>query len=611
MRISANIDCEVRESEAIFRIREEKQGFALRLDFAFDADGEEYILFPACAYNGNRFAALKKPYPPMFTPSEAAVDMPVTITDVPRLETDGSGCIEVTTGDVSTPCIGVYSAVRGKGVLLFTTQGLEENFGLSYTCGKLSISYPHMRSRVYRGNSMRDIADTGRDFAVGEEIRIPYRLLEFDCTSLQQFYRIFFENRKIMGLDDTHAPRFDIAAVWKMQEDKFNTYNWRESLGAYGVGVGEKPNDVWQPGWIGGAISSYPLLKYGSAQSKARAVQTLDFLFSTQTAAGFFESLANEQREYFGDGFGVLGTERWHLVRKSADVLYYLFRQFALLEQVPKAYEAGAKKLADAFVTLWKRYGQFGQFVHVDSGDIAAGGTTSAGIAPAGLVAAWQYFGEPSYLDIAKRAAELYYKRDVEHGYTTGGPGEILQGPDSESAFGLLESMIALYEATGQEQWLEWARDVAHLCASWVVSYNYRFRAGSEFARLDKKSIGSVFANVQNKHAAPGICTLSGEGLLKLYQYTGDSLYLELLADIAWNIAQYLSTDTQPLHTRGGDRLPQGYMNERVNLSDWEGEEMIGGLYGSSCWCETSNLLTMAELLMDDERRGLLCKTFQ
>ena len=39
----------------------------------------------------------------MFEPEEAAVDMPVTITDVIRQNEDGSGSISVTSGDVSVP----------------------------------------------------------------------------------------------------------------------------------------------------------------------------------------------------------------------------------------------------------------------------------------------------------------------------------------------------------------------------------------------------------------------------------------------------------------------------------------------------------------------------
>lgn len=30
-------------------------------------------------------------------------------------------------------------------------------------------------------------------------------------------------------------------------------------------------------------------------------------------------------------------------------------------------------------------------------------------------------------------------------------------------------------------------------------------------------------------------------------------------------------------------------------MSDWETERCIGGVFNDSCWCEVSNLLTLAE----------------
>ena len=83
---------------------------------------DNYVFIPACCYAGNQFAVLDYQYPPMFRPEDAKVDMPVTITDVPRLQPDGSGRIEVSTGDAATPCIGVFSASAGRGVLVFTPQ---------------------------------------------------------------------------------------------------------------------------------------------------------------------------------------------------------------------------------------------------------------------------------------------------------------------------------------------------------------------------------------------------------------------------------------------------------------------------------------------------------
>ena len=186
-------------------------------------------------------------------------------------------------------------------------------------------------------------------------------------------------------------------------------------------------------------------------------------------------------------------------------------------------------------------------------------------------------------------------------GFTCGGPADILTAPDSESAFGLLESCITLYEVDRNERWLTYAKWVADYCSTWVVSYSYEFPEESEFFRLGINTVGSVFASVQNKHSAPGICTLSGDSLLKLYRYTGVKEYLELIKDIAYFIPQCVSTDEKPIFSLKKERLPSGYICERVNMSDWETPRKVGEVFNCSCWCETSLILSFTELMTQSE----------
>ena len=48
-----------------------------------------YIMIPACAYDGNRFEAVHRQYPPMFTEEEFGLDVPVRMTEAPRLSREG------------------------------------------------------------------------------------------------------------------------------------------------------------------------------------------------------------------------------------------------------------------------------------------------------------------------------------------------------------------------------------------------------------------------------------------------------------------------------------------------------------------------------------------
>lgn len=600
-----------------FPDKEDNAYVELEYQIPFHVNGSEYVFFPACCYDGNRFNVLKKMYPPLFTEEEAAVDMPVTITDVPRLEKDGSGRIDVTTGDVSVPCVGVYSKQEKKAVLFYTVQQIEgRNLGLAYEQGKICITYPHIRKAyMYQWPFLKESSDRGITFEKGKEIEIPFLIEEFSCGSMEEFYHHFFVSRKCMGMDDELPKPMEEKKQFEIQKKKMNTYNWKEKGQFYGTEIIETGPMSWQPGWIGGGMYTYALMRLGGSLEWKRGMKTLDHLFRQQTECGFFYESSDETGAPVKDIFGCEWASDWHLVRKSADILYYLFLHFELMkerhEQIPKTFEQRTRKLADAFVRLWEKYGQFGQFVRLSTGDLVVGGSTSAAIAPAGLAEAAVFFDDPSYLVAATESAEYYYQKIKEDGFTTGGPEEILQCPDSESAFAFLESLTTLYRVTKKDKWLCYSRYLAELCSSWVVAYNYKFRECSEFARLDIKSVGCVFANTQNKHAAPGICTFSGFSLYQLYQWTGEERYLELFHDITETMSQYLSTKERPIYSwtvpkdatllkevkkvEPKQQLP-GFMCERVNLSDWETEECIGGVFwGSCCWCETSNLMVLAD----------------
>ncbi|MBO4931736.1 MAG: hypothetical protein J6I42_06090, partial [Clostridia bacterium] len=328
--------------------------------------GDNFVFIPACCYAGNKFRVKKCSYPPMFQTSESDPEMPNTITDVPRVETlpDGREVIEVSTGDAAVPCIGVFSPSEKRGVLVFTVQEINgKNIGLAYDSGTIRLTWPAKRDKIYR--MCRTFA--GDAPWTDEPADIPHKVLDFPCETLADFYRVFFENRKIMGLDAERPETLPPEEQFAIQRDKFNAMNWDETLGIYMVGTDRTRFQVWQPGWTGGTMSGYALMKMGGELERERELKTLDFLFSTQGESGFFHGVIDAEGKSYGDGFSGEGTQNWHLIRKSADVLYFLFKHFRLMNErkidIPENYLEGAKKTADGFVRLHKKFGQFGQFV--------------------------------------------------------------------------------------------------------------------------------------------------------------------------------------------------------------------------------------------------------
>ena len=564
--------------------------FALRVHFP-NWEEDTYVLLPACAYNANRFVQVMREYPPMYTADECGTKTEPRITNVPALEPDGSGAIEVTAGDMAVPCFGAFFPKAQEAIFIFTEQICKDkNIGFHVESGNVELQYPAMRTTCYRMcRTDEPSKDSGFAVTAGEEIVSQLLIQTFPCKDIPELFALFFAHRRDL-LSDAPAANGYTQELWNTMEAHMNADNWS---GAYFAEMNKK----WQCGWVGGGMSSLPLLIHGSQQSRERALQTIDFMTAHVSPSGFFYSLI-EHGQIKDDGFGHEHMQHATLIRKNGDALYFLFKHFDVIS--PKqTWVLAAKNCADAFVKLYNRYGTFGQFVNVVTGEMLFSGTASGASAIGALVRAWQFFGEESYLDVAQSAGRQYYRDFIAKGCTYGGPGEALCAPDSESCYAMVESLVLLYEATKDKTWLDYACDSIHLLSSWIMTYTYRFPENCEFGRLKINTVGSVFANVQNKHSAPGLCTASGDAIYKLYKYTGEKPYLELLRDIVMFIPQCVSTEDRPIYSHDDppQRLKPGYICERVNTSDWEGAEAVGAVFNCSCWCETSLLLSFAELM--------------
>jgi hypothetical protein len=599
------------------------ENVALAVEVPFPVWGtDRYLVCPGVVYAGNRFEVRPMAYPPILTdPSDLGVDQPPRITDVPRLElAPGKSELHFLAGAMAVPSIGVFEPAQNRGLLVLTRPfegGRETSCKFAESddrsSASLEIVTPGVRQKTRYAMATTKVPskDLGADLVAGDSLQLHFQIREFACSGIPMLFERLLADRYVMTGLPVMANELPFSAAWDILEQKYNRDNWDATDGYYRVGLGENRFQDFQPGWVGGLMNTLPLLHEGSDLSRDRAMQCLDFVFTHggQGESGFFHGCYH-QGVWSGDGFDLNmwtpqarphpDRDHYHLTRKSADVLYFLFKQFDLIKrqqpdwEVPEAWLAGTRRCADAFQTLWKRYGQLGHFLDIHTGAIIIGGSSSAGIAPAGLVLAAEFFQEPAYLATAVAVGEYFHRNFTQNGVTNGGPSEALQCPDSESAAGLLESYIALWEATGQSRWLSAAEEAASQLASWQLSYDYTFPESSEFGRLGIKSAGGVFANSQNGHGAPGICTHSGNTYLKLYRATGKPVYKHLLVELAHNLTQYLSREDRPICTPDGKPMPSGWINERVNTSDWD--DNLGGVFYGSCWPEVSLMLTCMEI---------------
>ena len=570
-----------------------------------DWQTENYLLLPAAVYDGNRSEIRADTYPPINEPGLVELDPPLHTSHIAHFDRNGGGVIEQTTGDVSFPGVGYYSPGKGISCWYLTPCRNElGNYGYTLTentAGRELIFV--VNSPVYRRWHQlicRPVPanDPAGSLNCGDKISFDFRIFCREADSISCLFNHMTELRNEIEPAGSHPAIYPLSQADKLIKEKYLRSNWDEESGYLMTDVDvNSPNfcSHWQLGWIGGGIASLNMICDEDPRFRKVARKDLETLLErAQAKSGLFYGVAKHGK-YYGDAFREVIPGNRVLLRKNADALFFIPKHFILLEEngenVPGNWKKSLERLARAFIGIWKKYGQFGQWVDVDTAEIITGGSASAVMAIGGLALCSQYYNCKEMLDTAEDAAAYYVHGFLEKGILNGCPAEIMQACDSEAGAAMLESMVTLWEITGKTCYLEWAEMAARYCMSWCVSYDYKFPADSPFGKLDMKSCGTVWANVQNKHSAPGFCTSSGSALLRLFRATGKRMYMDLIRDIAHALPQCVSRPERQI-----SNLKTGWINERVNLSDWEGPGMVGNVFYGSCWPEVSLMLSYLEL---------------
>jgi hypothetical protein len=579
-----------------------------------------YVLVPGSVYDGNRMTAIKVRYPTCLTDPEMLGPLtPEFISDVPRLSLGaGPSRIQQTWTDGAMPAAGFLDAQAGRAVLLqfppadhFADPVVEIEEAGDRTSATLGLVTPGVREGFKCDtNIMVPCDDCGRRFAPGDEVCVRFRLWQWPAKDVQALFDRLFAVRGYWKATGTPEPLSHSRAVVLLRE-KYARDNWVDPPGYFASEVTEHQKTAWLPGWVGGLPASYGFTRAAELAADPacpmlqRSIRHLDDSLRRITGVGFFDTVA-DGREWQGESVYPPNTATRHLVRASADGLYYAILQIQSLQRldpsypIPGQWRSALDRIATSLTTLWERYGQLGQFVDRYTGDLVVSGSASAAIAAAALAQASRFLDSDRYLHAACEFGDFMYRKFIQRGMLNGGPGEAGQAADSESCYGALESFITLYEFTGDREWVQRAREVAHQLASWVVPFDFAFPESSCFGQLRMKTTGAVYANAQNRVGTPGYCAYSGSALLRLSRITGDARYASLLAETTRGLGQYLCREDRPIAA-----LKPGWMNERVELNDWQPGCQYGVFHGS-CWCELSLLLTAVDvpgLYVDPVRR--------
>lgn len=574
-------------------------GVAVAFD-RYNWSSDNYVMIPSCVYNGNRQRIVNRPYATGLDKTDyRRPDLALSSNPIPQLspEFGTSSRLEVLVNNAATPAIAWLERQPQKGYVLLTDQGIERNGEIldhaliveespDRSVSSILVSAPGVRSKKPEFIGFSQSPDRGVSFAKGDEVKIRIRLFAFDAGTVPIVLDHFHEVRKMQT--GTNTPRNLKPASEVMRLMTFNIDrrylkcdNWEYYC---------PENADWISfGWIGGLMNTYPMLALKDSKHYQKVKNTFDFaLPRAQGKSGYIYGTIGSDGKVFGRD-GCADKPEINLTRKNGDVLYWMVKQFMLLKAqgqtqlIDLQWEESIRRLADAFVDTWQKYGTLGNYLNVETGEVEVYNTSSGAMAVAGLALASQYYQNDQYLSIAEEIGNAHYAEFSLIGFTSGGCADILQNADSETAIAFLTSCNLLYELTQKPLWLERARSAASLCATWTVSFDYILPKTTELGQLDARLAGAVWASTQNKHGAPGFCTSSADALFRLYRETGDLLYADLIHDI-W-------------HAYVEGIRPNGFISERLTYCDAElrGTRGLGG-EGGNGWNELNGCLMALEL---------------
>lgn len=568
---------------------------------AFDRYGwssDNYVMIPSSVYNGNRQRIVNRQYATGLDKTDYyRKELALTSNPIPQLspEFGAPSRLEVNVSNAATPAMAMLERGKQSATILLTDQGIEWEKQIrdhaliveeaaDRSIASFVISAPGVRERKPEFIGFSESPDRGIHVRQGDRLVIRVTALTFPCEDVPALLARFMQDRKRHTAGD--APR-NLMPMSEVLARMVRNIDERYHVGEEWEYYCPENADWISYGWIGGLMNTFPMLALGDEEHLRRVKNTFDFgLPRAKGESGYYyDVLGADGKVLYRDA--AVNNPGIGLTRKNGDILYWMVKQFMLLKAQGKEqaidadWEKQVRLLADAFVRTWEKEGTWGNYLNVESGDVAVYNTTSGAMAVAGLALAAQYYRHPAYLETARKAANDYYRQFALVGFTSGGCGDILQNADSETAVALLTSLMTLYEATGEEEYLKQSADLAHLCATWTVSFPYRLPETTPLAKLGANLTGAVWASTQNKHGAPGFCTQSGDALFKLYRTTGEVAYAELLRDV--------------IHAHAEGIQPNGKITERLTYCDADsrGSRGEGGKTG---WNETNGAMMALEI---------------
>jgi hypothetical protein len=245
-------------------------------------------------------------------------------------------------------------------------------------------------------------------------------------------------------------------------------------------------------------------------------------------------------------------------------------------------------RFADWALTQQRSDGAFPRSWYVPDGVVRDSSTTSGYFMVNFLVKLHQVTGEPRYLESARKAADFVWVTYHRNDHFIGGPIDNPNTMDKEAATLALEGYLALYEATGEEKWLRYAKGAADFAETWVYAWNVPMPEDEDPGALHwKPGVPTLGVNRINA-ASSGVDQWMASDVdeyARLARHTGDPHYMEVARVLLHGTKAMLALPGRTFDVLGPGwqqehwrmTLGRGYGNHR-NAFPWVSANHLNGL---------------------------------
>lgn len=353
--------------------------------------------------------------------------------------------------------------------------------------------------------------------------------------------------------------------------------------------------------WVCGTPAGYGMLLMSDflENEKLRkwSIETIDFVADNSLSpSGFsYNWYQNGVWDYQGIGTHPLYRKGIPARIVSESVFYMLkaYKYETARGQTHTNWLRNIKSNLDAVAAIWEKYGEFGYEYFDDTTGLAQANTPAGVLWIGALGLGYEVTGNAKYLEVAESAADYYYSNFLSKGLLYGGELDQDYSPDASSSAHAMAAYYTLYEVTGDEVYLTFAKRAADIYSTYVMGHNILFDPFSTAGQKGWTSVGLSTSGARNNHITSGGWPGFTEYLVDIYDKTGEVYYLNVAADqYQASLEGYNRAEDDIVNVSGMGEIKTGYGFDWIVHSDFAGgmaekEFWFGGIMNLGMFHQT------------------------